>query len=205
GDAVYAHAELAALDRAELDQLLHDAASHVHRDREADADVAAGAREYRGVDPDQLAAQVHQRAAGVARIDRGVGLNEVLEAVGVDPRARQAADDPRGHGVLQTEGIADRHHEVADLGLGGVAERDLRQALGLDLENRDVGVRVAPDHFGLEITPVLERHGDLVGILHDVRIREDVTGLGVDDHARAGALERPLARATLGRRVEEAA
>src|SRR5580658_9702207 len=78
---VHADAELAALHRAELDQLVHDAVRHVHRDGEADADVAAAARQNRGVDADQLAAQIDQRAAGVARIDRGVGLDEVLVAV----------------------------------------------------------------------------------------------------------------------------
>ena len=52
-----------------------------HRDREADALVAAGAREDQRVDADQVAAGVDQRAARVAGIDRGVGLDEVAERV----------------------------------------------------------------------------------------------------------------------------
>src|SRR5262249_58449745 len=88
---VHAHAELAALHRAEADELIHDAARHVHGDGEADADIAAAAREDRGIDPDQLAVQVDERAAGIARIDGSVGLDEVVVAVGVDSRARQTA------------------------------------------------------------------------------------------------------------------
>ena len=65
-------------------------AAMLQRDREADADVAAGGAEDRGVDADQLAAQVDQRAAGVARVDRRVGLDEVLVAVAVDAACGRA-------------------------------------------------------------------------------------------------------------------
>ncbi len=107
--------------------------------------------------------------------------------------------------MLQAEGIADRHHEVADLGLGRVAEGDLRQPVGLHFEHRDVGGRVAADDFGLEVAAVLQRHGDLAGVLDHVRVGDDVAVAGVENHARAGALERPLARAGIRRHVEEAA
>ena len=70
-----------------LIELVHDAVSHVDRDSEADADVAAAAREDGGVDADQLASQIDERAAGVARIDRGVGLDEILVAVRIDSRS----------------------------------------------------------------------------------------------------------------------
>src|SRR5205823_15081546 len=77
GHRIHAHAQLAALDRAVLDELLHHAARHVRRNGEADADVAPAARQDRGVDSDQLTAQVYQRTTGVAGVDRGVGLDEV--------------------------------------------------------------------------------------------------------------------------------
>ena len=63
---------------------------HVRRNREADADVAAGARQDLRVDADQLALRVHQRAAGVAVVDRRVGLQEVLVA----RRRRPPVDRP---------------------------------------------------------------------------------------------------------------
>ena len=51
-------------------QLAHHVAGEVGRDREAQADVAGHAAlriEAGGVDADQFAAQVDQRAAGIAR------------------------------------------------------------------------------------------------------------------------------------------
>ena len=62
-----------------LEDLIHHAAHHVHRDREADAVGAEVLREHGGVDADQLAVRVDQRAAGIAEIDGGIGLDEILE------------------------------------------------------------------------------------------------------------------------------
>jgi hypothetical protein len=58
---------------AVTDDLAHHRARHAGRYSEADADVAAGRTDDGGVDTDQLAAQIHQRAAGIAGIDRGIG------------------------------------------------------------------------------------------------------------------------------------
>ena len=45
---------------------------------EADTDIAAGLAKDRRVDSDHFAAQIDQRTAGIAGIDRRVGLNEVV-------------------------------------------------------------------------------------------------------------------------------
>ena len=65
-------------DRALLDEFGHDATRKIRRNREADALVAARRRVDAVVDADELAPGVHERAAGVAGIDRRIGLNEVL-------------------------------------------------------------------------------------------------------------------------------
>ena len=65
----------------EARHLVEDAPRQVDRDGEADAHRAAAADEDEGVDPDHLAVRVHQRAAAVAGVDGGVGLDHVL----VDP------------------------------------------------------------------------------------------------------------------------
>ena len=51
----------------------------VDRDGEADARIAAAGAQDRGIDPDEPTGRVQQRAAGVAGIDEGAGLEEVLE------------------------------------------------------------------------------------------------------------------------------
>ena len=84
-------AETAADDPALLLELDDDLLGDVGGDGEADADVAAAAGEARGhdagVDADDLAPHVDERAAAVAAVDGRVGLDEVLVALGVD-RAR---------------------------------------------------------------------------------------------------------------------
>jgi hypothetical protein len=47
-----------------------------------------------GVDADQFAAQIDQRTTGVAGVDRGVGLDEVLVAVDAQPAAPSALTIP---------------------------------------------------------------------------------------------------------------
>src|SRR4051794_29369618 len=73
------HAEIRAADRAAALQARDDLADGVRRDGEADADVAAaagGGRDLR-VHADDAAGAVEQRAAGVAGVDRRVGLDDL--------------------------------------------------------------------------------------------------------------------------------
>ena len=70
-----------------LEDLIHHAAHHVDRNREADAVGAERLRKHGRVDADQLSVGVDERAAGVAEIDRRVGLNEVLEIRDAEPTA----------------------------------------------------------------------------------------------------------------------
>ncbi len=67
-----------------LDQLGHDIFGHVARNGKADSHIAATARIDRGIDTDQLTAGIHEGPAGIAGIDRGVGLDEILVIVDTD-------------------------------------------------------------------------------------------------------------------------
>src|SRR6185437_16580359 len=108
GDRVDAQAELAALHDAVLDELPHHPPGGINRDGEADSDVVTAAGEDGRVDADQIAPEVHECAARVARIDGGVGLDVVLEIIRTESGALQPADYSRGDGVRQPERIADR-------------------------------------------------------------------------------------------------
>ena len=90
-------------------------------------DNALGARDGNGepnalsvpvdsrIDTDQLALDVEQRPAGITRIDRGVGLDEVIvrATVGIE-RAVERAHYPGGDGMGQAKGVADGNHGLAD-------------------------------------------------------------------------------------------
>src|SRR5712691_8535038 len=99
--------DAAPFDFTVSDQLVHDLACHIDRDGKADADIAATRRQYRRVDTDHPPLQIDQRTARIARIDRGVGLNEILVAFDAETAAPERADDPRGHSLAETERVAD--------------------------------------------------------------------------------------------------
>ena len=77
-DILDGDAEEAAHDLAGGHQAVHDVAREVGGDGEADALEAAAAAEDRGVEADQAALHVDERAARVARVDGRIGLDEVL-------------------------------------------------------------------------------------------------------------------------------
>ena len=163
-----------------------DDAHHVGGDRKADALRAAGAREDRGVDADELAGHVDQRAAGIAGIDGGIGLDEELVVGDADLGARQRRDDAVGDGLPDAEGIADRQHDVADqqlIGIGEIQRREFLLAV-LDPQHREIGAAVLEHDLGLEFALVGQRDLDLVGALDDVVVGHDEAGR-IHHHARS--------------------
>ncbi len=146
-----------------------------------DAERPARSRVDRGIDADQIARGVDERPARIAGIDRRVGLDEVLERIDAELAAPECGYDSHGHGLADTEGVADREHHVSHAQRIGVAEHDRRERNALDLEHRDVGVRVGTDCLRLEFLAVGERDLYLVGGFDDVVIGENVS-LGTDDH-----------------------
>ena len=101
--------------------------------------------------------------------------------------AAERGDDARGHRVGEAEGIAHRHHPVADAQLLVVAEFHGRQRLVAgDLEQRDVGGRIGADQLGGEAAAVGQLDGDLLAGVHHMIVGDDKAGL-VDDEAGTGA------------------
>src|ERR1019366_8898696 len=104
-------------------------------------------------------------AARIAGVDRGVGLDEVLEDVDAQRVAAKGADNARGHRLADAERVADGKDDVADLQVIDVAEGDYRQFVEIDLQHRYVGVRVGADRVRLGAAPVAEEDFDVVGAL----------------------------------------
>ena len=143
----------------------------------------------RRVDADDVAAGVEQRAARVARVDGGVGLDEVrqrLVVVGRDRAALGRHDAARDRVRVRAERAADGDDELADLERVRVADRGGRQAGGVDLDDGEVGQRVdAVDRAGQDAA-VLELDVELLAALDDVVVGED-PAVAVEDDAGADA------------------
>ena len=128
GDILRKDAEVGAGHFTVLQDLVHDVAGQVHGDCKSNALAAfRTVGDDGGVDADQLAAIVDQRAAGVAGIDGRVGLDEVF--IGFDAQVGTAggADDSHGHGLADAKGVADCERVVANLNFRRIADHDGRQ------------------------------------------------------------------------------
>ena len=144
-------AEVSAGHFAVLQDLVHDVAGQVHRNGEADALVAFRAvRDDGGVDADQFAAVVDQRAAGVAGIDGRVGLDEVFIVFDAQVGAAGGADDPHGHRLAHAERDCRRPARSRRPGLSEIADHDGGQIGGVDLEDGDVGLGIGADDAGFD-------------------------------------------------------
>ena len=204
GEILNGHAEHPAAYFAVLDQLVHNVHRHVGGDGEADAHIAAGGGEDGGVDTDQLAVEIDQRAAGVARVNGGVGLNKILVALDTQAGAAQRRHDTGGHRLTETEGVADGDHEITHLETGGIGDTDLRQVLGaFQFQHRQVDFLVQAHQFRRQFTAVDQGHFDFVGVSRHMGVGEHVALVGVDDHAGAGGHRAAAGR--LIRHVEKAA
>jgi hypothetical protein len=195
--AISVHAECAVLDAAGGDQLAHHVIGQIRRDGEADARARARWRDDRGIDADQFATQVDQCAAGVARIDRRVGLDEVLDAAPPDGATAEAGDDTRTRTLADAERITDRDDEVAHAQLAHIGDGQRREIFRSDLDHGNVGFRIGADQVRLERAPVMQRDRDVVGSFDDVVVRHDIALCRVDDDARSQRLLDALARQVL--------
>ena len=79
------------------DDLLEHVLGDRYGNREADALRSAALRIDDTVDADQIAAGIDQRTAGIAGVDGGVGLDEVLEGTDAQMISTQRAHNSVGH------------------------------------------------------------------------------------------------------------
>ncbi len=153
------------------------------------------------VDGDDLAVEVHQRAAAVAGIDRRVGLEEVLdvrlrslaEGQTVPPRG---ADDAEGDRPAQSEGTPHGEDEIAGLHAVAVADGSGDQIRSLDRQDGDVGVLVAKDLLRTKRASVGQVDLDSFGRggADDMPVRQHIVlALHLDDHPGALFLAPPAA------------
>ena len=98
--------------------------------------------------------------------------------------ATERADDAHGHGLFQTEGIANGQDNVADLQLITVAQRDGRQIPGVNFQHRHVRRRIGADDLGVVFLVAVGGSNfdfDFVRAVHDVVGRQNIAVRRNDD------------------------
>src|SRR5438132_6713552 len=152
------------------------------------------------VHPDGAALDVDQGTAAESRVERGVGLDQMLDlaAPPAAPRRRDGADGAEG--CLETARLADRQHDLSRLEVVDLGAWQRRRGQAVDLEQCQVGCRVAAYQRRVRALLVHD-HLDIVLLLDDVVCGQDESAVpddagaraapaGIDpDHALAGFLD----------------
>ena len=180
-------AQVGAADPAVLDKAGDDAPrGRVHRHGHAQADARHGR-----VDADHARVRVGQRATGIPRVQRRVGLDHVLDHAATGrQRPAKRADHAGGHRARQPERVADRHHQLADHEPVGLAELGGCGHFAAGADHGQVGQGVGADNRKRRGGAVGERRGAAHRAAHHVRVGEQETITG-EHHGGAQALARP--------------
>ena len=117
--------------------------------------VNPAARNDRGINTDDFAAQIDQRTAAVPGIDRRICLQKVAEPIDpIGPSLR--ADNAIGHRLVEAERIADREDKIARLHRVGVAELERFHTGLIDFQNREIELLSAPIRRAFCVRPSLK-------------------------------------------------
>src|SRR5271166_2816275 len=170
-------------DFAMAGQLIHNIARHVDRHGKTDPDIAPTGCKNRSIDTDEPTLKINQRAARVARIYRGVGLNEIFIAFDAKPLATECTDDSRGDRLTEAEGIANCQDKIPDLQTAGIADRDRSQIFGRYPQQCNVGRWIAADQLSCKAPVVLCRDLNSRCVVNDMAVGQDVSMFSVDDDA----------------------
>ena len=165
---------------------------------------AVGAIQHGGVDADQIAVRIDERAAGVAEIDGGIGLNEILEGREPQLTAAGGAHDALRDRLAQAVGIADREHDVAHPQGVRAAHGHDGQLADAQMQNGDIRVGILSDDGGVGDAAVGKLHSDGIRARDDVLIGHDGARVIDDDARTQAALDAlPVARPKIAEQLIE--
>ena len=185
-----------------FDQVIHDFLGNRGGSGEADALPAAVRRKDGGVDADQVAAGINQRAAGVAPVNRRIGLDKVLEGGDAQVAAAGGTDDAHGHGLAHTQRVADGQYHIAHLHRAVAVQFHFGQRFQGDMQERQVGFRVCAHYPGGGITAITQGHQNFIRIADDVITGQHIAAV-VDDYPGAQAAQGAFTAGLLHKAVEQ--
>jgi len=186
-DVLQRNAKPAALHPSIIAQVRDDPLCDLRCHGEPDTDVAAGGREDRGVHADHLSPHVEQRTTEIARVDRRVGLDEVIIGAGANLPAA-GRDDAGGCRAAGAKGISHGKHRLTDAAIGARSPGNRRQRTArLYLQQGDVRLRIGADDTRRNFLAIGQFDGGATGIADDVVVCHDEAAR-IDDEAGTLAL-----------------
>ncbi len=197
------HSQVGATDLPVGHQLCGHEFGRVDPHRETDA---LRREDDRGVHSDDLAPAVRERATRVARVERRVGLDHVVDQAAGHraQRTPQRAHDTRRNAALKAQRVADRDHQLTHAQRFGVSERsNLERSIPCTrrhAQHRQIRRRILADQRGVEPSSVGYHHVHARRLVHHVAVRQHEPIRG-EHEARplAGPLGRPTPASTIPR------
>ena len=187
-ERLHVQAKPAPLDRALSHDLFGDDFGQIAGDgpREAVTDF---------IDTNDLAPQIHQRAAGIPTIYGGIvpdPTDQRADVFAVQPeapgRSKEAghghlgiADDAQRHRLGESHRAAHSQHVFADPDFRGISELgnlEFDGVIRFEPEDRNVRERVGTHEFGLDFLPVPEGAEDAGGVAGHVVVGDEVSVFG---------------------------
>ncbi len=150
-------------------------------------------RDHRRIDADDPPPRIDQRAAGIAGIERSIGLNDIVhEPAGFARKVRPSADTtPVVTRLRIAERIADGNGNLTHFQTGGIAEFRVGQRAGdADAQHRQIRIRIVAHEVGMEPRIVIQTHGDLIRPVHDMTVGEQIAIRREEKTRPAGLLPR---------------
>jgi hypothetical protein len=139
-----------------------------------------------GIDADHFGRGRHQRPARIARIERRVGLDDVLDDAAVDgaDRAAKRRHHAGGDGRFEPQRISDRHHDLAAPQVLRIAERcEMQIPRRIGAQQSEVGVGIDAEHarvgdaaFAVADPDLLRRADHMIIGQHQPVRRDDDSG-----------------------------
>jgi len=123
------------------------------------------------VDANHAPRAVGQRAAAVAGVEGGIGLDHLVDHAPCACRQRtsEGRDDACGDAACEPERVAQGYDELPDAQLGRVAEQDRRWHVAPSPQDGEVGKRITADHVHADRGPIGESRLSRISALDHVR------------------------------------
>ncbi len=164
----------------------------IYRERETHV---LSALSHGRIDSDGAPAQIKQGAAGIPRINGGIGLNHLLKPFGArsraggQHRAPKSGDDSDRDRVLEfPQSVSDGDHGLPHLKIVGIAEGNECKIISFRSENRDILHGIARQNFCRKFPTVIHDNRILgFPVLHHMAVcrqhpvrGQEKTGAGGD-------------------------
>src|SRR4030067_515532 len=101
GEILYTNSKPGSDHLALFDEITQDLFGHINGNGKS---YACARLDDHGINSNHLSVDIDQRASAIARIDGGIGLNEIFISSRSQTRPAFCTDDSHGHGMLQAKG-----------------------------------------------------------------------------------------------------